>query len=560
MFKKILVSLAVLLVAVFILSACGGKTTTATTTAPPTQPAITTTSKPVTTTTNVTTAAPATTTAPAATTVPVVTTTAPVATTKAPKSGGVFRFADPRGPSTTLGWFAEAGAQGGMWTMPCIETLLEVDMNNNYLPWLATDWKITDDLSAVTLTLRKGVKFHDGSDFNATVAKWNIDQMIAAKVAVNYSYMTAVEAVDDYTLKISLSKYNNTIINTIAGVNMLSKNAFDTKGKEWMRWNMVGTGAFKFVNFQRDVMIKFAKNTSYWRPGMPYLDGIEMYFVPDATTMTTAYLAGDYDSIGGDLLNTFVDQLKGSTFIRGYSGAYTLAPDSKNADSPWSQLKVRQALDYAIDKNAIAKARGFGFWTPVNNFANPDTTSYNKNLVDRAYDPVKAKALLADAGFPNGFNTKLLADTSSTDKDAITAVQAMMNAVGIKTELNLVDFASYGNFRTKGWNNAVLAGMAGFFANHNMITDFYWSQTATFYPSVVKTDDLQKLHMASLNAKNYDPALYQKVSQYEFDNVMMLPLWASARMEAAKPFVQNTDFYKLSVWTGWRPYQTWLDK
>jgi ABC-type transport system substrate-binding protein len=201
MFKKILVSLAVLLVAVFILSACGGKTTTATTTAPPTQPAITTTSKPVTTTTNVTTAAPATTTAPAATTVPVVTTTAPVATTKAPKSGGVFRFADPRGPSTTLGWFAEAGAQGGMWTMPCIETLLEVDMNNNYLPWLATDWKITDDLSAVTLTLRKGVKFHDGSDFNATVAKWNIDQMIAAKVAVNYSYMTAVEAVDDYTLK-----------------------------------------------------------------------------------------------------------------------------------------------------------------------------------------------------------------------------------------------------------------------------------------------------------------------------------------------------------------------
>jgi peptide/nickel transport system substrate-binding protein len=555
MLKKILVVLAVLLVAVFLLSACGGKTTTSVTSsvAPTTTTSIpatsttpastTTTSKPPTTTTSVTTS-----------------TTTPSATTKTPKSGGVFRFADPRGPSTTLGWFAEPGAQGGMWSGPVLETLMEVDMNNIFLPNLATEWKISDDLTSVTLTLRKGVKFHDGSDFNAAVAKWNFDLMIAAKVGVNYSYMTAVEAVNDTTLKITLSKFNNTILNTLASVYMLSKNAFDTQGKEWMRWNPVGTGPFKFVSFQRDVMMKFAKNTNYWRSGMPYLDGIEMYFVPDATTMTTAYLAGDYDSIGGDLLNTFVGQLKGSTFIRGYSGSYTLAPDSKNADSPWSNVKVRQALDYAIDKNAIAKARGFGYWTPVNNFANPDTTSYNKNLVDRAYNPTKAKQLLAEAGFPNGFSTKLLADTSSTDKDAITAVQAMMEAVGIKTELSLVDFASYGNYRTKGWNNAVLAGMAGFFANHNQITDFYWSQTATFYPSVVKSDELQKLHVESLNSKIYDPALYHKVSQYEFDNALMLPLWASARMAAMKPFVQAPDFYKLSAWPQWRAYQTWLDK
>jgi peptide/nickel transport system substrate-binding protein len=539
MFKKTLVTLAVLLVAVFLITACGAKTsTTITTSTPPSS-----TTKPATTTTNVTTS-----------------TTTPVATTKTPKSGGILRFADPRAPSTTLGWFAEAGAQGGMWTSPNLEALMEVDINNNFIPCLATDWKISDDLGSITLTLRKGVKFHDGSDFNATVAKWNIDQMIAAKVGVNYSYMTAVETPDDYTLKISLSKYNNTILSTVASVYMLSKNAFDTQGKEWMRWNPVGTGAFKFVSFQRDVMIKFTKNTNYWRPGMPYLDGIEMYFAPDPTTEVNAYLAGDYDSIGGDLLNPFVDQLKGANFIRGYSGSYTLAPDSKNADSPWSNLKVRQALDYAIDRDAIAKARGFGFWLPVNQFANPDTTSYNKSLVGRSYDPAKAKALLAEAGYPAGFSTKLLADTSSTDKDAITAIQANMEAVGIKTELNIVDFASYGNYRTKGWNNAVLAGMAGFFANHNQITDFYWSQTATFYPSVVKSDALQALHLASLNAKNYDPALYHKVSQYEFDNALMLPLWASARMEAAKPFVQNTDFYKLSAWPAWRPYQAWLDK
>ena len=534
MYKKILVTIAVLLVAVFLITACGTKTTTTTTSS-------TTTSNPATTTSTTT-------------------STTTTATTKAPKSGGIFRFADPRAPSTTLGWFAEAGAQGGMWTSGNLETLMEVDMNNNFVPCLATDWKISDDLSSITFSLRKGVKFHDGSDFNAAVAKWNIDQMIAAKVGLNYTYMTAVETPDDYTLKISLSKYNNTIMNTLASVSMLSKNAFDTQGKEWMRWNPIGTGPFKFVSFQRDVMIKFTKNTNYWRPGLPYLDGVEMYFAPDPTTEVNAFLAGDYDSIGGDLLNPFLDQLKGSTILRGYSGLYTLAPDSKNADSPWSNLKVRQALDYAIDRDAITKARGFGGWLPVNQFANPDTTSYNKSLVGRSYDPAKAKALLAEAGYPAGFSTKLLVDSTSSDKDAATAIQANMEAVGIKTELNWLDFASYGNFRTKGWNNGVLAGMAGFFANHNQITDFYWSQTATFYPSVIKTDELQALHTASLNAKNYDPLLYQKVSQNMFDNVENLPLWASARMEATKPFVQNTDFYKLSAWPQWRPYQAWLDK
>lgn len=543
MLKRTMVILAVILVGVLLLSACSGgaATTTVTSSVPPKTTATTT--NPVSTTPG--------------STIPA---SSPTTTAKPPKSGGVFRFADPRGPSTTLGWFAEPGAQGGLWTPAALETLMEVDMNNNLLPNLATEWKVSDDLSTVTLSLRKGVKFHDGSDFNAAVAKWNIDQMIAAKVAVNYSYMTAVEAVDDSTLKITLSKFNNTILNTLSSVYMLSKNAFDTQGKEWMRWNPIGTGPFKFVSFSRDVMIKYVKNPNYWRSGMPYLDGIEMYFVPDPTTMVTAYLAGDYDAIGGDLLNTFVDQLKGSNFIRGYSGAYTLAPDSKNADSPWSKLKVRQALEYAIDKNAITKARGFGFWKPVNNFANPDTASYNNNLVDRAYNPATAKQLLAEAGFPNGFSTKILADTSSTDRDAVTAIQAMMEAVGIKTELSLVDFASYGNYRTKGWNNAVLAGMAGFFANHNQITDFYWSQTATFYPSVLKSDELQALHLTSLNNKTYDPQLYQKVSQYEFENALMLPLWASARMSANKPFVMGPDFYKLSAWPQWRPYQTWLDK
>jgi peptide/nickel transport system substrate-binding protein len=541
--KRFFIPLVIILLAVCLLSACSSSSSTTSSSTTQTQAATSSSVKPSTTAAASTTAA----------------TTA--ATTKTPKSGGIFKFADPRAPSTTLGWFAEAGASGGMWTGPNLEALIEVDLAGNLLPCLATGWTISDDLKTITFNIRKGVKFHDGSDLNASIVKWNIDQMIAAKVGVNYTFMTSVDVVDDYTLKISISQYNNSMLNTLASVYMVSKTTYDAKGKDYLRWNPVGTGPFKFVSFQRDVMIKYTKFENYWRPGQPYLDGVEEYYVSDPVTMSAAFLAGDYDAIGADLSSVFYDlQQKGYTILKSYAGAYCLAPDSKNADSPWSNLKVRQALDYAVDRAALVKARGFGYWSTVYQFANPDTPSYNKNLGDRAYDPAKAKQLLKDAGYPNGFSTKIYADIASTDKDAVTAIQAYMQAVGINAELNMLDFASYGNYRTKGWNNAVLAGMVGFFANPNQATDFYWAKTASYYPSLNKTDDLQNLHLASLASKNFDPALYQKVTQYEYDNTLCIPLWAGSRGDAVKPYVKDTGLYQMSTWAGWRPYNAWLDK
>jgi ABC-type transport system substrate-binding protein len=558
MVKKLSVPLVILIVVLTFLTACGNSPTTPTPAAQTTQPVVNPSTMPPSTTTSI---KPTTLAATSATTIaPQTTTTAPPAS-PTPKYGGIFKFADPRAPSTTIGWLAETGASGGMWTYPMLETLMECDINNQFSPMLATQWVVADDLKSITFTLRQGVKFHDGSDFNAAVAKWNIDNMIAAKLSVNYTFMTAVEALDDHTLKITVSKYNNEMLNTLASVYMVSKVAFDAKGKEGLRWNPVGTGPFKFVSFQRDVAIKYTKFADYWQKGKPYLDGLEMYFGADPVTMSAAFKAGDYDAMGGDLSSVFYDLQQSSyPIVKCYAGTYVLAPDSKNVDSPWNKLKVRQALDYAIDRDALVKARGFGYWQTLYQYANPGTPSYNNNLGNRAYDPVKAKQLLAEAGYAGGFQTKIYADVASSDKDAITAIQAYMQAVNIKADLSILDFASYGNYRTKGWNNAVLAGMVGFFANPNQGTDFYWAKTAFYFPSIDKSDDLQNLHLASLATKEFDPAAYQKLTQYEFDNALMLPLWAGSRGDAIKPFVKDSAFYTLSAWTGWKPYQTWLDK
>jgi peptide/nickel transport system substrate-binding protein len=538
--KRFLITLVILVTLSFLISACSNATPTATKTTNP--PAATTAVK----------------TTPAAST---------PAASVTPKYGGTFKFADPRAPSTTLGWFAESGAQGGMWSSPTFESLLECDINNKFYPWLATSWEVAPDLKSITLVLRKGVKFHDGSVFNATVAKWNIDNAITAKLSSDYNNMSSVDIIDEYTIKINIIKYQNTILNTLASSMIISKDAYDKLGKEGIRWNPVGTGPFKFVSFQRDVVIKFAKFNDYWCKDakgnqLPYLDGVEMYFVTDPVTMSMAFEAGDYYAIGGDMVGTlFYDlQQKGNQIVKCFSGAYTLTPDSKNTDSPWSNLKVRQAVDYAIDRDAIIKARGFGYWQSTYQFAAPGTPSYITNLTNRSYSVDKAKQLLSEAGFPNGFQTKIYADTASSDRDAVTAVQSYLSKVGIQAELQILDFASYGNYRTKGWNNALLAGMTGFMANMNSAFNMYWTQTATMYPSVLKSDEFQALHVASLTSKEFDPALEQKVIRYMNDNALCLPLWAGARGDVMKPFVKDTGFYTGQAWTNWKPAFTWLDK
>ncbi len=515
------------------------------------------------TTTTTSTTPPATTSQAAATTT---TTSAPSSTSAAPttatpKYGGTFRIADPRGPSTTLGWFAEAGAQGGMWSPPMLETFMECDVNGNFTPMLATSWEVAPDLKSVTLNLRQGVKFHDGSDFNAAVAKWNLDQMITNKVSVNYTNISSVDAVSDYTIRLNLTKYQNTMLNTLAACYMVSKAAFDVGGKEGLRWNPVGTGPFKFVSFQKDTVIKFAKFDNYWQKGKPYLDAIEMYFVTDPLTMSMAFQGGQYDAFGGDLSSVFYDvQQKGSPILKVYAGAYCLVPDSKNADSPFSKLEVRQALDYAVDRDSIVKTRGFGYWSPIYQFANPGTPAYITDLQNRSYNVEKAKQLLASAGYPSGFKTSIFADAASSDANSVTAIQAYLKEVGIEADVQMLNFSSYGNYRTNGWKNGMLAGMVGFDANLNNSIDRYFATTSPMFPSIAKTDALQQLHLASLASKDFSPSAEQQVIRYLYDNALVLPLWAGSRGDAVQPFVKDSGLYTQQTWTGWKPYQTWLNK
>jgi peptide/nickel transport system substrate-binding protein len=406
--KKFFIVLAVLLVSVLVLTGCASST-----------------SSPTSTSTTSSTS---------------VQSSSTTSTSAGPKYGGTLKVMLIAGPQTAGGWPPDVFGPDAQSYQYCMEPLLREDNKGDAIPWLAESYKISDDLKSITFTLRKGVKFHDGTDFNAQAAKWNLDNQISAKSSYSV-YWASVDVVDDYTIKVNFNSWSNTILDTFAdspGSWMVSPTAFEKNGVDWMRDNPVGTGPFKFVSFQRDVSYQVTRNPDYWTKGEPYLDGVEVLYVADPLTQKAAMQAGEADMLQMEPGKAAADmEALGLDFKYSIITIPCFLPDSAHADSPYKDQKVREAVEYAIDREAIAKAFGYGFWQAPYQIPPPSNPAYNPNFAyARKYDPDKAKQLLNDAGYPNGFDTTILVNPAIVTRDIVVALQNNLAAVGIKADLS----------------------------------------------------------------------------------------------------------------------------
>ena len=540
--KKVTILVVILLIGIIVLSACGEKTpttqapaTSAPTTKAPTTSAPTT-STPVKTT-------PATTTAPASSKV----------------YGGTLRIGDPVFP-TNLGWTADpAWGRGGHAPALFYDTLLKQDSNGNTGPNLCSAFTVAPDKKSVTLTLRKGVKFHDGSDWNATSAKWNIDILIKAKLG-DYKEFTSVDIIDDNTIKINIGNYTNTLLTTLSGTYVISKAAYDKNGEEWMKLNAVGTGPFMMTKFDPNVSCKGVKNKDYWQTGKPYVDAVEFYKVNDAMTRSSSLQAGEMDIIGGDLSKVEYDlEQKGFEVVKGYISVYTLIPDSKNAGSPFANQKVREAMDYAIDRDSLVKALGYGYWATTFQFALPGTSAFNPALT-RPYNVDKAKQILADAGYPNGLKGSFTVNSAVSNRDAATAMQSYLSKAGIVLDMQIVDGTTANNFYSSGWNNGLQGAASSIGANVNASFTALTKENPVWYVSMDKPEAFYTLYRDSLTSPQYDAALVQKCVKYYFDNVTFNCVYAVSRGCVLPPWVHDTGFYTRHRFWYWEPADTWLSK
>jgi peptide/nickel transport system substrate-binding protein len=565
--KSIIVLLAVLVIASLSLVACSSPATSPATTAPVSKPPATTSVPPAATTTAAVptasaTAKPA---SPSASATAPAQSASPTASGPAPQSGGTLRvilFGTPLfiGDPTLF-----TDSNSNMTAIPDLEALVFSDNSGQFRGVLATDWKVAQDGKSVTFNLRKGVKFHDGTDFNAAAAKWNMDRFMAAQPGTVPQW-SSIDVVDDYTIKLNLKAFQNTILNALEGGAgmMVSPTAAQKNGLDWMKSNEAGTGPFTLKSFSRDVSVQFTRFDGYWG-AKPYLDGVTFNVIADPNTARLAFEGGQ-----NDVFSSPVDSVTADLVKKGYILEYrpgplmSLVPDSKHDTSPFAKLEVRQAVSYAIDREGMAKTLGFGFWEVTYQ----PNAAYQFGHIDPAqvpykYDPAKAKQLLAAAGYPNGFSTQIIT-ASSFAKDPILAMQASLKEAGINVNINTVEFAAWNNFVTKGWDNGLIWVTQGATdTNYGAYLDRYFSSTATRYPVLNKPAALTDLITKVAATPDYatEKSLAQQAVKILVDDCTTIPVFIQPANYVLQKNVHDTRFSNLGG-SGfrWSPQTAWLSK
>jgi ABC-type transport system substrate-binding protein len=348
---------------------------------------------------------------------------------------------------------------------PVIETLVRYDVKKQeVVPFLAEAIEQNPEAMTITFKLRKGVKFHDGTILDAEAVKWNLEEVRkSANLGASWLDASSIEVKNDHTVVVHFHTWDNTFLRNMAwDAGMVSPTAFKKNGVDWTRQNAVGTGPFKQISFQRDVKKVFERFEDYWQKGKPYLDRIEMSIIEDPTVQVASFLRGESDIIETvDPKNARTLESKPDVVLikdKILGNTWSLAPNSVNPDSPFANLKVRQAMSYAIDRKALAEYVLYGYAKPANQLVVAGSWSYNPDVKGYPYNPEKAKTLLKEAGYPNGFSTTLYFSSNSLVVKVFTAVQGYLADVGINANAEMLNPGKYGEmYYATGWQNGIFA-------------------------------------------------------------------------------------------------------
>jgi len=484
-----------------------------------------------------------------------------------PVSGGTLRVLSATGVSN-LSYVAGQGMTDETMAKAYAETLVYYSGTGDFKPELAKSWKIDETAKTLTFTLEKGVKFHDGTTFNAEAVRWNVQNLIDSKRLANGQYVDSIQVVDDYTFRYNLNALMApSIMLHSYGYNLLtmfSPTAFNTNGgKDWATSHFVSTGPFKFDSWTQDVSLKIVKNTDYWRGKQyPYLDAIEFIFVADPTIAKAKMEAGEADFWGGPALKEATDLEKaGFNLITGVGGFYSdIIPNNVSEGSPFKDSKVREALEYAIDRDALAVGLGYGKLSAVKQTGGPASSQgYNKDFAVREHNVQKAKDLLAAAGFPTGIKTKMMIFTSAAN-DLATAIQANLAEAGIIVDIDVADPGRYiGALYQGGWEGLLLWSCPidpefaiGWFVH-------FGPQAIFPYPSLVWPDAyralVEKVRLASsLDAMR---SATKDMMTFVSEGAYIIPLIDSLNLTITKATV-HTQMGKEHFMT-WHNYLDWIE-
>ncbi|MDR1558986.1 MAG: ABC transporter substrate-binding protein [Clostridiales bacterium] len=423
------------------------------------------------------------------------------------------------------------------------EPLFGLDEGANVVAVLAEDGTMIDDLTW-EIKLRQGIKFHSGADFNSEAVRVTFDRWFneASNIVVRYKEdinFESLEVVDDYTVRIHNTKPCPTLLYNLMPFLIADPTMYDGV-YEPVQGQASGTGPYKFVEWKRDDHFAMEINTDYWQ-GESYFKTLTFRSIPEASTRVSELLAGSVDVIQ----NPPIDQIEK---IETENTKVIVAPPGRDcaliincALPPFDDVRVRQALNYAIDKDAINNALLAGKGEMYAGICLPPNE--NKDFEPYPYDLVKARELLDAAGVPEGLEITLETTTGRyvREKEVTQAVAAELDKIGFKTKVELLDYsiqAQRRDSRTTGALNFI--GLGGYFSG---VGELNWprdivSQNGWF------NDEYEEKYEAIKSEMN--PAAYQQLlkdcQQIAHDDAPWLYLW------------RQPSYYGAIKGLNWAPY------
>ena len=355
-----------------------------------------------------------------------------------------------------------------------VDVEVDADGNSKIVPSLAESWDISDDGLEYTFHLRQGVKFHNGNDFTAEDVAYTFHRMLTVEGGVNTEFidqikgadellagetdtLEGVEVVDDYTIKVTLKEPFAGFLASISspGVSIYDSEATEAAGDQFGMDPAVtvGTGPFEFASWSFNNQLVLTRNEDYWK-GASGLPGVVIKIIPDTETQSMMFESGELDILDLDYAADSVDRFTETypdQIVQGPRVGIVYFTMNLNKE-PFQDVRVRKAVQMSIDRQAILDALYGGRGQVEQGIFPHGLIGFNSDQEEIKYDPEAAKALLAEAGYADGFDMEIAADSSASDTMtmALEIVSDQLAEVGIRAEIKNYDESTWLETRKSG--------------------------------------------------------------------------------------------------------------
>lgn len=482
-----------------------------------------------------------------------------------PIEGGVLKVGAAGSFPATLSYTQTRGIMQVAFLSYFYETLMRYGEDGT--PECLLLESITPDSKALTWTMvvRDGVKFSDGSACDAEAVAWNLNNYKENGILTSSYFANFIngEATDEKTVVCHFSQWDALFDYSLCRtVLVASKKAFDDNGAEWLESNPVGTGPFIVKEYNQEVNLVMEKNPDYWQ-GRVYLDGVEVTYYGNELVEAASLQNGEIDCMVTEAYN-IVEQIKAAvtpkvTAIPSY--AYTLCFNCVEGDDPFTNVLVRQAASYAIDSNVINNTLTYGYGTVSNQWAVEGTSNYNPEVEGQPYNVEKAKSMLKEAGYENGFSTTLTFPSNEFTKNVASVIAQQLAQVGINVELRPIEGAAYVNY-IGGWESGMLLHTMGYEAGApsqyttTFVNDISFGLGMNMFDI---TDELNTAAKAITTATTEEEKLdytYKTAKMVFDDQCMAKVVLITSSVAFTNDNVKDGDFcgvqnYREDMWNAW---------